>query len=161
MLERLAVQAFGTTSAISCDEARLAPMPTTRLRVAYRPIRVAWIVRGRSKNDLIEAIVLATCFWGGEFSLIMDVGGNRDEMDEVIRCFRADRLEPVGGADATAVFDRNSRLRRSTLGMSLFDDDEPDDPTLVTLQRALRLRTADSSARTAVVPQWEETDPYS
>jgi hypothetical protein len=91
-------------------------VPTTLVQVAYRPIRIAWLARGRSKNDLRDAFRLASCLWGGMFGLVADPAGDAEEVDTAIGRFRADVLYAVTETDASrAVLERNGRAKTERL----------------------------------------------
>src|SRR5690349_16087989 len=116
-------------------------MPITLVQISYRPVRVAWLVRGRSGRDLREAIRLASCLWGGAFSLIADAGGSAESVDAALERFRVDVLHPVVETDATRLIgDRNKHLAWPLVGAGIVGGDTPDEAGLADLSRGLRLR---------------------
>jgi hypothetical protein len=135
-------------------------MPTAQLEVAYRPARVAWLVRGRSRNDLREAIQLASCLWGGMFSLVAAVENAPGTLDEAVRRFRADLLHVITETDgARATVERNRALAQTLVGGGIIGGDDEEEPGLVDLTRALRLRRRDAErARSVCLPVWDEGD---
>lgn len=137
-------------------------MPTTLLQVAYRPVRVCWLVRDRSRTDLRDTFRLASCLWGGMFGLIADAAGDPGRVDKAIARFRADVLHPVVETEAArSVIERNPHLAWPLVFGGVVSGDEPGEPGLVDLSRALRLRPR-TNAKTAVsvAPVWEETDNF-
>jgi hypothetical protein len=136
-------------------------MPTTLIQISYRPVRVAWLVRGRSGNDLREAIRLASCLWGGAFSLIADAGASAKGVDAALGRFRVDVLHPIAETDAAqAVAERNEHLAWPLIGAGIVGGDTPEEAGLTDLSRGLRLRSASGGHRVAVVPVWQETDEF-
>src|SRR4051794_1321408 len=88
-------------------------MPTTSLQVAYRPLRPAFLVRDRSRNDLREALRLAACLWGGRFAPIFAANTNAEILDAALLSFRADALHTTTDVIAAReAIERNRRLRR-------------------------------------------------
>jgi hypothetical protein len=136
-------------------------MPITLVQISYRPVRVAWLVRGRSGNDLRESIRLASCLWGGAFSLIADVGGPAETVDAAFERFRVDVLHPVVETDASRlVGERNKHVAWPLVGAGIVGGDTPDESGLTDLSRGLRLRSASPRQRVPVVPVWQETDEF-
>lgn len=89
-------------------------MPTTSLQVAYRPVRPAFLVRDRSRNDLLEALRLAACIWGGRFAPIFAANAKPEVLESALLRFRADALHATTDAPAAQeVIQRNRRLRWS------------------------------------------------
>ncbi|MCY4085406.1 MAG: hypothetical protein OXG37_00605 [Actinomycetia bacterium] len=74
-------------------------MPTTTLRVAYRPVRVGFLVRADSLDDLRRAATLATWVWGGIRDPIIPVSDDDDETDRLIAIWQVDVLFAVDAED--------------------------------------------------------------
>jgi hypothetical protein len=133
-------------------------VPTTLLEVAYRPVRVAWLVRGRSKNDLRDALRIASCLWGGRFGLIADAGGEPEVVDTALARFRADVLHAVAESEATrSVIERNRHLAWRPQIADGIVSAEFEEPGLVDLSKALHLRGTNWT-QTVVLPVWDEAD---
>lgn len=129
------------------------------MQVAYRPVRVCWLVRGRSKNDLRDTFRLASCLWGGMFGLVADAAGDAEEVDTAIGRFRADVLHPVAETDASrSVVERNRHLAWPLIGDGILRGDQPEEPGLLDLSRGLGLRSRAETHATAALPVWEEGD---
>lgn len=136
-------------------------MPTTLLQVSYRPVRVGWLVRGRSRNDLREAIQLATCLWGGMFGIIVDPAGEGLEVDGALDRFRTDVLHAVSPTDAAReVVQRRTDLAWPLVGDGIVSRDRPGESGLVDLARGLTLRRPETMRRFPVLPTWEDSDEY-
>jgi hypothetical protein len=74
-------------------------MPATNVRVAYRPVRVGFLLRAGYLDDVRTAARLATLLWGGAFSPLLPVA-DLEQAADLISCFRPDVLHAVV-ADAT------------------------------------------------------------
>jgi hypothetical protein len=70
-------------------------MPATNVRIAYRPVRVGFLLRSGSLEDVRVAARLATLLWGGIFCPLLPVGDDVEQAAEVIVRFRPDVLYPV------------------------------------------------------------------
>jgi hypothetical protein len=120
------------------------------------------LVRGRSKNDVRDAFRLASCLWGGMFGLVVDPAGDGREVDTAIGRFRADVLHAVTETGASrALVERNRHLAWPLVGDGIVRGDQPDEPGLLDLSSALRLRARTEPSTTAVLPVWDEGDELS
>ena len=70
-------------------------MPSTNVRIAYRPVRIGFLVRRGRLDDVVRAARLATLVWGGAYNPIIAVDEDRARTAKVIGQFRLDVLQPV------------------------------------------------------------------
>jgi hypothetical protein len=91
------------------------------------------------------------------FGLVADAAGDAEEVDAAIGRFRADVLHAVTETDASrAVVERNRHLTWPLVGEGIVRGDQPQEPGLLDLSRALRLRARTEPQATVVLPVWEE-----
>lgn len=76
-------------------------MPTRTLYMSYRPLRIAFLVRAGSRDDLLSAVRTNTLLWGGRYNPIVAVGEDLDAARRMIADFRVDLLHAV--ADEAAI----------------------------------------------------------
>jgi hypothetical protein len=70
-------------------------MPTASVRLAYRPLRIGFLVRRGHVDDVVRAARLATLVWGGADDPIIAVDEDRERTGRLIAQFRVDVLQPV------------------------------------------------------------------
>lgn len=130
-------------------------MPTTQLRVAYRPLRSCFLVRGRSGRDLSEAIRLASVVWGGQCDPILGSDSDLDVVSRAITRFRADALIPISDTpQSQTIVEAHSHLRWPTFGDEILHEGTSR-LRLMDLAAALRLGREDGvfDRYTAVIPE--------
>jgi hypothetical protein len=76
-------------------------MPATNVRVAYRPVRVGFLLRAGSLDDVRAAARQATVLWGGVYHALMPVE-NVEQAQRLVAHFRPDVLHPVVADDTLA-----------------------------------------------------------
>src|SRR5438093_462171 len=69
-------------------------MTTRTLYISYRPFRVAHLVRGNSREDLVGAVRANTFLWGGRYNPII-AANDANAARRLIADFRVDVLHPV------------------------------------------------------------------
>ena len=71
-------------------------MNALELRIEYRPFRIGWCVTDGNIDDLVRAIRLTHCFWGGRYNPVIPVSKERDaECRRLVRKFRLTALYAV------------------------------------------------------------------
>ena len=70
-------------------------MATTGLTIAYRPVRLGFLVRNGSLDDLVAAAGLNTMLAGGIYNPLLPVGSKNDSVKDLIRLFNVDVLHAV------------------------------------------------------------------
>jgi hypothetical protein len=140
-------------------------MPTTVLQIAYRPMRLAFLVRPRSRNDVIHAIRLCSLLWGGGFNPIVRLG-DAASVDRDVAELEIDALQSVTTTPASsAAQERHRYLHWPYIGEGLIVGEERDRslgvqdfrPMLRMVERTWR---ADTSVRPSVLPRWDPDDPF-
>jgi len=87
-------------------------MSTITLVTRYRPVRVGLLVEAGEIDDLVEAAGINTLLWGGIFNPMITVTEGRESADNLIRLFRPDVLQPIGGSkSAKGVLEQYPYLR--------------------------------------------------
>ena len=88
-------------------------MPTTTVRVAYRPVRIGFLVRAGSLDDLTRAATLATWIWGGIRNPIIPLSDDDGETDRLIAIWQVDALFAVDAEDdlSRRTIERHEHLR--------------------------------------------------
>src|SRR5581483_3704307 len=67
-------------------------MRTTNISIKYRPMRVGFIVRPDSLDDVIKAANINTLLWGGIFNPIIPLEHDKHNLDYLIKLFAVDEL---------------------------------------------------------------------
>ncbi len=142
-------------------------MPTTLLRLGYRPLRIGFLVRKTSMRDVRRAIQLSSLLWGGQLNPLVGVAREPEEVDRDIAAFQVDALHAVSSDNnLAAAVDRNAHLRWPIYGDDLVATDEGA-PFLraIDLRGPMRVfserrRREPPSITPAVVARWEPDDPY-
>jgi len=94
-------------------------MDTLRVDICYRPLRIAWAIGPDDRAAFRSAVRMSHTMRGGRFNPIVVVG--RQDADDIIECFRADLVIPVGESEAAKAFaDRYSHLRAPFFPSDLF-----------------------------------------
>jgi len=141
-------------------------VPVSHLRLAYRPVRIGFLVRPRSTNDLLEAVRISSLLWGGLFNPLVPLRNDDELVDREIKWLRIDALHPVAqGNTATSVLDRHRHLRWPMIGDSLISTEGQVHLRAFDVSSAMaafeRRFAQDRPLRPAVWPVWDERDPYS
>ena len=77
-------------------------MDTLRVDICYRPLRIAWAIGPDDRAAFREAVSLSHTMRGGCFNPIVVV--ERPDAKDIVECFRADLVIPVGESEAARVF---------------------------------------------------------
>src|SRR3954454_23967619 len=80
-------------------------MPTTSLRIRYRPLRLAYLVREGRIEDLVQAAEWAASVWGGVFSPILTLTDEAEALDDLIARWNVDVLAPLPLGQTAAAAD--------------------------------------------------------
>ncbi|HUF86261.1 MAG TPA: hypothetical protein VMM59_02670, partial [Thermohalobaculum sp.] len=78
-------------------------MDTARVDIAYRPMRVAWVIESNDFDSFRKVVRLSHTLWGGAFNPIV-FADRAEEARDLISLFRADMLMPVGTSPELAAF---------------------------------------------------------
>jgi hypothetical protein len=137
-------------------------MPATNLRVAYRPVRVGFLLRAGSLDDVQSAARLASTLWGGVYHPLIAVE-DLEQAQRLVTRFRPDVLYPVA-ADETldAVVAAHPHIAWP-VALEYFDGLAPHEgelpfvdvrPAIGAIYSELRLQRTSPWLR----PTWEESD---
>lgn len=78
-------------------------MDTARIDIAYRPLRVAWVIASNDFGSFRKAVRLSHTLWGGCFNPIV-FADRPNEARDLIEVFRVDMLMPLGSSPELAEF---------------------------------------------------------
>lgn len=130
-------------------------MPTVTVYLSYRPLRIGFLGRAGSVDDVVAAARLNTLLWGGRFNPIIAVEDAPESARRLIRDFRVDLLHPLAeDARIQALVEEHDHLRWPFGAGSLLTPRGPDneiEPTVVDIVPALEhagartFRNADGS----------------
>jgi hypothetical protein len=67
-------------------------MPTTTLRIAYRPIRIGFLVRAGVLDDVVDAARFNTLVWGGICNPIIALDEEGTAAERLVQAFKVDGL---------------------------------------------------------------------
>lgn len=70
-------------------------VPTASVRIAYRPLRIGFLVRPAEMSDVVHAATWATWVWGGVCSPMIPLLGDADAVDRLISWWNVDVLAPA------------------------------------------------------------------
>jgi hypothetical protein len=70
-------------------------VPTATVRVAYRPLRIGFLVRPGEMGDVVRAATWATWVWGGICCPIIPLLDDEDDVDRLISRWNVDVLAPA------------------------------------------------------------------
>ena len=78
-------------------------MDTIRVDIAYRPLRIGWVIRSGDFEAFRRAVRLSTSLWGGRYNPILfaDKEGSSTEIADL---FRVDLVWPVSDDSTTRAF---------------------------------------------------------
>jgi hypothetical protein len=97
-------------------------MPTATLPLAYRPVRIGFVVRQDEMDDIIRAATICTQIWGGMNNILLSVGGDRTSLSsQLTKRFGVDFLAPVVESEETAAFIKEHERIRPTPFMARED----------------------------------------
>lgn len=88
-------------------------MPTATVRVAYRPLRICFLVRPGHLGDLMRAATWATWVWGGIHCPIIPLLDEEDEVDRLISWWNVDVLAPAVAPPAGGEAEAPQRVERA------------------------------------------------
>ena len=88
-------------------------MSTTSLSIKYRPIKIGFLVRDGSIEDLVKAAGINTLLWGGVYNPIIPVSAaNKDFSKQLLNLFSVDVLFAVSHtAEIDEIIENNPFLR--------------------------------------------------
>ena len=78
-------------------------MDTLRVDIAYRPLRIGWVIKSGDVQAFREAVRLSHALWGGRFNPIL-IADREDEARRLVDLFRVDFLLPVGDSEEVKAF---------------------------------------------------------
>ena len=78
-------------------------MDTIRVNIAYRPLRICWVIKEGDFAAFREAVRTNHALWGGRFNPIVVVD-RASEARALIEAFRADIVQPLGGSQEVKAF---------------------------------------------------------
>lgn len=70
-------------------------MASVNLTIKYRPIRIGFLVRDGSIEDLVKAAGINTLLWGGIYNPLIPVGTENEFAEQLMNLFSIDVLFPV------------------------------------------------------------------
>lgn len=70
-------------------------MTTTNLSIKYRPVKIGFLVRDGSIEDLVKASGINTLLWGGIYNPIIPVSKDMRFVEQLMRLLSIDTLFPV------------------------------------------------------------------
>lgn len=73
-------------------------MDTLRVDIAYRPLRIGWIIKFGDFDAFRQAVRLSHTLWGGRFNPIL-VADCEEEVRKLVDLFRLDVLLPLGESE--------------------------------------------------------------
>jgi hypothetical protein len=147
-------------------------MATTNLSIKYRPVRIGFLVREGSVEDLIKASGINTLLWGGIYNPIIPVGEDISLAEQLMNLFAVDVLSPVNhtkdidgliekhpfltdpGHYARDIFYEDWNTKKNIIGYL-------DSMNIVNYywDREFKHKTKDFKSNCAVV-RWEEKDDF-
>lgn len=100
-------------------------MPSVTLSLAYRPVRIGFVIREGELDDVVRAATICTQLWGGIFNVLVPIAEGDDAADgakEIVRRYLVDHLIPLAESDSIARFVRSEAERTPSFR---FADQEP------------------------------------
>jgi len=70
-------------------------MASTNLSIKYRPVKIGFLVRDGSVEDLVKASGINTLLWGGIYNPIIPVSADKEFAEQLMDLFSVDVLFPV------------------------------------------------------------------
>ncbi|BEP54795.1 hypothetical protein GmRootV118_20390 [Variovorax sp. V118] len=78
-------------------------METVRVDIAYRPLRICWVIKAGDLKAFRTAVRQSYAIWGGRFNPIVVVE-REAEAEKIIEAFRADWVYPLSDSDDVRAF---------------------------------------------------------
>ena len=78
-------------------------MDTIRVNIAYRPLRICWLIKEGDFVAFREAVRINHALWGGRFNPIVVVD-RASESRAIVDAFRADIVQPLGAGEEIKSF---------------------------------------------------------
>jgi len=78
-------------------------MDTTRIDIAYRPLRIAWAILSSDRDAFRTAVRYNFAFWGGCYNPVVMVDRS-DQAKKIVGLYRADVIIPIGATDQVREF---------------------------------------------------------
>jgi hypothetical protein len=78
-------------------------MDTIRVNIAYRPLRICWLIKEGDFVAFREAVRINHALWGGRFNPIVVVD-RASESRAIVEAFRADIVQPIGAGEEVKAF---------------------------------------------------------
>ena len=78
-------------------------MDTVRVNIAYRPLRICWLIKAGDFVAFREAVRMNCALWGGSFNPIVVID-NAGEARALVEAFRADLVQPLGESEEVKAF---------------------------------------------------------
>ncbi|MBS3904206.1 MAG: hypothetical protein KGZ39_02645 [Simkania sp.] len=90
-------------------------MASSRALVKYKPLRIGFLVREGSVEDLVKAAGINSLLWGGIYNPILPIKvGDNSLADQLIKLFAIDILYPVTGSEEIMDFKKKYPYLRDT-----------------------------------------------
>lgn len=142
-------------------------MGSTVLRIAYRPLRIGFVIRQGHAEDILAAVKLNTVLWGGMHNFLVPLGGpDQSGARELVKWARVDLLHPVADTEEVRDFCNSMKhLRWDTVHHEGLYQRGPDGERLSVvdilawLDRHRQRYGGDETTSRFVVVQWNEADP--
>lgn len=95
-------------------------METTRVDIAYRPLRIGWVIRQNDIEAFRRAVRLSYALWGGRFNPIL-IADRADEAERLVDLFRCDLIWSLSDSSEVRGFaSRFPHLIKPFFGDALF-----------------------------------------
>ena len=78
-------------------------MDTVRVNIAYRPLRISWLIKAGDLVAFREAVRMNHALWGGRFNPIVVID-RVSEARALVEAFRADIVQPLGESEELKAF---------------------------------------------------------
>lgn len=78
-------------------------MDTVRVKIAYRPLRICWLIMAGDLVAFREAVRMNHALWGGRFNPIVVID-RESEAHALVEAFRADVVLPLGDSEKVKAF---------------------------------------------------------
>lgn len=152
--------AFGV---LSRHNRSLSMANVPRIWLEYRPIRIGWLISGRSLAQLAKAATWSTALWGGRFNPVIPIH-DQPLSEMLVRTFGVDLLMPVESDSEGQPFAEKFPHLRSpmTWGRQPFEGGHCN---FVDVRHAVRRISERLAARRHVAlpkflrPTWKQDDP--
>ena len=78
-------------------------METVRAHIAYRPLRIAWLVERDDFDSMRQAVRINHTLWGGQYNPLIVID-DEHQGRELVEVFRADLIRAIRPTEKTKVF---------------------------------------------------------